>query len=367
MPTNLNLQGHPLPIDVFCKRYPKTVVAANTDVIWVKDFRQERVAPRADGWWGPHEYVIVPQKFDRNSPYMAWIPSQNSYNDCRFSQHTGLDPTLALISFTDYPLISAAEPTTSLPQLQLIAGAGLPPKPQYVDSQKVDHSLVNTSDDMRAVIKERVSALTAEVRQVIEDIKDNDSYRSIRMPTQALFHLQQAYYWNILPGTVTRIGHTLVLAGLKRAVFKLHGFLLWIRDHNHPIETQLSQPFRRKPYTTRGVFVDNAKDYHAVGQYGVAVYMEVDTDHISLPSAAREISASTIPIHRQPLLPIGYSGGHHVYIIFYPPTVAQASLFELAARGYVSRLDQYEPNREVERIVNVMVRDARELAIPSEF
>ena len=242
MTANSNSLCHPLTIDVFCKLYPKAVVAANTDVIWIKDFWQEQVSARSDGWWGPHEYAIIPQKLDKCSPYMAWIPSQDSYNDDRFSQYTGLDPTLALISFTEFPLISAVEPSTPSPQLQPIAG--LPLKPLYVNHLKVDHSLVNTSDDMRAVIKERVAALTAEVERIIDDLKDDNSYHSIRMPTQALFHLQQAYYWNLLPGTVSRVGHTLVLAGLKRAVYELHGFLLWMKDCKNLVEGQSPQPFR---------------------------------------------------------------------------------------------------------------------------
>ena len=277
MSSNSNLQDHHFPADVFCVLYPKTIVAANTDVIWVKDIQEEQASARVDGWWGPHEYVILPQRFDKNLPYMAWIPSQNAYSDPQFTHYTSLDPTLALVSFAEYPLISTTEPSTTSHQLGSQSITGLPPKPQHVNSQKVDHSLVSTSEDLRAVIKERVSALTADVQRVIDNLKDDDSYHSICMPMQALFHLQQAYYWNLLPGTVTRIGHTLVLTGLKRAVYELHGFLLWIRDCTSPIETQPMQPFSRKPYTTRGVYVDNAKDYYAVAQYGVAVYMEVDT------------------------------------------------------------------------------------------
>ena len=59
----------------------------------------------------------------------------------------------------------------------------------------------------------------------------------------------------------------------------------------------------------RGVHVDNAKDYQTIGQYGVAVFMEVDLNHVFLPPSAQAISALPIPIHRQPLLPVGYSGG----------------------------------------------------------
>jgi len=293
---------------------------------------------------------------------MAWIPSQASYNDCRFSEYTGLDPTLALISFVEYPFDNTNDSSTSPHQSDLPPIVGLPSKPQYVNPQKIDHSLASTSNEMRAVIREGVSALMADVQGAIDNIKDNDRYRSIRMPTQALFHLQQAYYWNILPGTVTKIGHTLVLAGLKRAVCELHGFLLWIKDRDMPVKTQMLPRFCGKPYSTRGVYVDNIKDYHAIGQYGVAVYMEVDLKHMSLPPTARKISASPIPNHRQLLMPLSYSGGHHAYIIFYPPTVEHHSLFELAGRGYVSRLDQYEPNRQVEKIVDLMVRDTSELA-----
>jgi len=79
---------------------------------------------------------------------------------------------------------------------------------------------------MRAVVKEKVFVLIADVRQAIDELEKCPASHCTHLPEQALFCLQQAYYWNILPRTVTAAGHLLVLAGLKRAVLELHGFLL---------------------------------------------------------------------------------------------------------------------------------------------
>jgi hypothetical protein len=352
------------PIDVFhYTRPPLAIIGANTGVIWAKTFPAEPIAARSDGWWGPHEYVILPQTYDRSSPYMAWIPSQKAYEDSNFFKYTGLDPSLALLSFDEFPLVPVPKFSTTPAELGHIPHtiANLPPKPQVVTPNKAHLSFFNTSDDMRAIVKEQVFALISEVRRVIDNLHQNPDFHFIRMPEEALFRLKQAYYWNLLPDTVTNIGHTLILAGLKRAVYELHGFLLWRKDDAIRVEPLPHQGYFAKLYGTRGVIVDNYRDYNAVGRFGVAVYMEANLDDITLQPTVNEVELSPIPIHRQLLEPLGSRSGHHTYIYFYPPIAEHFAFYELAARGYVSRLDVYEPNRDVDRVHDKMVQDKRKL------
>jgi hypothetical protein len=339
-----------LPVDVFHHTRPSVVIiGSNTDIIYARTFPEETVGARSDGWWGPHEYSILPQIFDETSPYLAWIPTPSAYEDPHFHEYTGLDASLALLSFDKFPLILASMSAGKPVGPPHHTFAGLPSRPLDLDPGKVGLSFVSTSEAMRAIVKEKVFALISAVRQATNDANNNPDLKSIRMPEQAIFRLQQAYYWNLLPGTVTTIGHVLVLAALKRAAYELHGFLLWLKDNTLTDLSPQKGQFK-KPYKTRGVIVKNARDYHALSRMGVSVYMEADLNIFTLPRSAKETQLSPIPVHRQLLVPYGSRAGHHTFLYFYPPIVEDFALFELAARGYASRLDNYEPNKGIDRL-----------------
>jgi hypothetical protein len=349
----------PSPVDVIHYTQDKlAIIGANTDVIWVRTLPREPVAARSDGWWGPHEYAVLPQTFDRSSPYLAWIPSLTAYEDPDFSRHTGLNPSLALLSFVRFPLREpSSRATHSGSHEKLRDIPGLPSRPQALQPSKVDLSFVSTSDEMRSLVKEQVFALRSAVQKAISVLEEYAALSYVRIPQQALFRLEQAYYWNLLPGTVTESGHILILSGIKRATYELHGFLLWLRDITASMESPDSLEDFSKPYKTRGVFVDNAIDYNTISRYGVAVYMEVSSMSITPHRSTREVPLSPIPITRQLLVPHGLRASHHTYIYFYPPLVERLELFELAARGYASRLDHYEPNKDIDKLHAKMVND----------
>ena len=51
------------PYDVHCYHVISpghAIISINADTIWAPVRASNRPAPRLDGWWGPHEYAILP-------------------------------------------------------------------------------------------------------------------------------------------------------------------------------------------------------------------------------------------------------------------------------------------------------------------
>jgi hypothetical protein len=72
--------------DVYHFRNPSLVtIAINVGYIWPEILSAEKPCAKLDGWWGPHEYALLPQPFDLSSPYMAWIPSLDAYRHPDFA------------------------------------------------------------------------------------------------------------------------------------------------------------------------------------------------------------------------------------------------------------------------------------------
>ena len=358
------------PYDVHCYHVisaGRAIISVNADTIWAPVRASDRPAPRLDGWWGPHEYAILPHPLDLSSPYLAWIPSLKSYDETHFHNETGCDPTLVRITFDKYPLspIDDSDLPSQPPQPFVGQVAGLPNKPRVLRPTRVHlHTLHVASSSMCAIAKAKVYELIAEVSAVIAKSKGDSRFDRIRYPEQALFRLEQAYLWTRLNNTTS--GHQLILIGLKRAVLELHGFLLW---HKYYSTMTFSPGQRRtepsrKSYPMRGVYVDNIADYNSFGRLGVAVFHEVSLQKADIPFHAREVDLAPIPIERNLLFPEGYSGGHHCYVYFYPPIVHEDVPYELAARGYWSRSDVYRPNKEIDKSFENMRRDQSKFGQP---
>jgi hypothetical protein len=334
------------------------IVGANTDLIFATATASDRPLPRSDGWWGPHEYVVVPQLLDKSSPYLAWIPSLEAYAHSDFYRNTGLDPTLVRLSFDDYPILPVVGDPLSPSNKAVgpVASHGipcLPIKPQACQiSKSRRHQLFRTSSSMRTLIKTKVTELMAQVSTVFSSVRANGAFDAIRIPEQALFRLEQAYLWNRLHNSEP--GHRLVLAGLKRSVMELHAFLLW-RDH---VEGKPHTTFRR-----RGVYVNSMTEFDDLRTSGVPVYLHVQAVAILNPPRIRHVNLTPIPIHSSLLFPEGYVGGHHAGIDFYPPFAQDSQYFELAARGYHSRSDEYRANRDIDKMFDNMRKDLRECVV----
>jgi hypothetical protein len=331
------------------------IVGANTDVIIATAIPSDRPLPRSDGWWGPHEYAVVPNLLDKSSPYLGWIPSLEEYAHPEFHRNTGLDPTLVRLNFDDYPLLPVVcDPVSpsneAVGRLASHGIPGLPTKPQACQISKYRrHQLFRTSSSMRTVIKTKVTELMAQVSAVFSSVRADGAFDAIRIPEQALFRLEQAYLWNRLHNS--EAGHRLVLAGLKRSVMELHAFLLW-RDH---VQGRFHKTYRR-----HGVYASLITEFNRLRTSRVPVYLHVQAAAIVNPPRIRHINLMPIPIHFDLLFPHDYIGGHHSDISFYPPVVDNSQYFELAARGYHSRSDEYRANRDINKIFDNMRRDSRE-------
>jgi hypothetical protein len=334
------------------------IVGANTDKIFATALPSDRPLPRSDGWWGPHEYAVVPQFLDKSSPYLAWIPSLEEYAHPEFQRTTGLDPTLLRLNFYDNPVLPVVGDPLS-PSNDVVGRLashnipGLPTKPQACQLSKPRlHQLFRTSSSMRTVIKTKVNELMTQVSTVFSSVRADGAFDAIRIPEQALFRLEQAYLWNRLHNS--EAGHRLVLAGLKRAAMELHAFLLW-RDH--------VQGRFHKSYGRRGVYVNSLTEFDHLRTSGVPVYLHVQAVAIVNLPRIRHVILTPIPIHSNLLFPEGYVGGHHSDIYFYPPLVHDSQYFELTARGYHSRSDEYRANRDINKIFDNMRKDSRECSV----
>jgi hypothetical protein len=171
---------------------------------------------------------------------------------------------------------------------------------------------------MIRIVKTQADNLINRVRQLLTQLDNDHNNRSVRPPEQALFYLQQACYWNSLPGTNTERAHRLILAGMKRAAMELHGFLLWHRDHRLSLDKRPMVWKHQKWFQARGAFVDNEDDYAFLAQRDVPVWMNIAVDAFWLPHSARPVSLTTIPIHCELMFPRSHHGGHHTAIFFYP-------------------------------------------------
>jgi hypothetical protein len=340
-------------VDVHHLHSPSLVtVAINVDYIWPETRPEDKACARSDGWWGPHEYAILPQSYDRSSPYIAWIPSLSAYRHPDFARLTGLDPAIMLMDFVAFPLVPVPGhstpghiPSTVQPPLH----PSLPTKPGVSDIKAPDLDFCSASHSMKQVVKTQVDNLLDDARKVIAEY-ENLNNGSIRLPVQALFNLKQAYYWNLLPGTNTECGHRLILAGMKRAAMELHGFILWYKDYQTPLS---ENPIPRK-YPTwfrcRGALVTNEDDYAYLGERGIPAWMKIAFNRFDPLPSARAVSITTIPTSRDLMFPPSYKGGHHTAILFYPPEAEDASLFELSARGYAGRRDVYQFHSGIARV-----------------
>jgi hypothetical protein len=342
----------PPKFDVYHFHNPSLItVAFNVNYIWPETLLQEKPCARLDGWWGPHEYAILPQPFDPSSPYMAWIPSLDAYRQPEFARLTGLDPAIVLLDFADFPLVPVEghfSPPDARPTIDPPLCPSLPMRPGTANTTRPRLNFCSASEPMKLVISTQLEKLSRPAIRALAEIRDD----SVRLPIQALYHLKQSYYWNLLPGTNTTAGHHLILAGMKRAVMELHGFILWYQDYKRgldPWPRPIAREFQ-KSFRCRGALVENQDDCDYLEKRDIPVWMKIDTEKFQPHHSARAVSLTPIPIHRQPMFPANYKGGHHAALFFYPPDPEDGCSFELSARGYSGRRDIYQIDAEIARV-----------------
>jgi hypothetical protein len=105
--------------------------------------------------------------------------------------------------------------------------------------------------------------------------------------------------------------------------------------------------------------VENEEDYIYLWRRDIPAWMNISATLFKPHASSLAVSVTPIPVHRRPMFPAGYKGGHHTAILFYPPEAEDSSLFELAARGYASRCDEYRFHTDIARVHEKMHTEQR--------
>lgn len=304
--------------------------------------------PRLDGLWGLHEYSMLPYPYDAEYPYLAWIPT-SGYASFKFPARI---PTLIVRDSPSSPLQFCRHPSWP------------------------DRGYLNR--ELYQVIREEVFELVELVRGLIHEYEDHERKRvsfsrNSTLPnpfpdrSSTLFPLlamQRACAASVALGLVDLLYRDVLeyLAGLKRAIAELHGFILW---HYEAEARENSSIQRVHLHRIRGAIVSNDTDYDTLNRLGIPTWMVVSFD--SLPSllqsrcvvlanpptildcwSAPGSTSSSVDVHRGRFV-------HNKSLDFYPPLVEPLIPFERAARGYAPRLDRFRNDSRTVRALANMV------------
>jgi hypothetical protein len=256
-----------------------------------------------DGLWGAHEWTVYPQPHHPRFPYLAWIPLRKSSTSV-FSHvlHSAVDKTMWQ-THSDNPNIRVIKPTL-----------------------------------LDALKREWVSTKAA-LLDPFETVRSHPSFSSVQHP-------HEAYVRGF--GALCRLEKDFeawrdfveVFRNLQRCLLELHAFLDWWRDIRAGDISRLSI---RAP--TRGAIFEDAQLYEQNARWSVGAFLLVRKS-IFVLDPAKQVALSPrtckAPMSLGPLL-------HSLPIWYYPPLVEDIKNLELAARGYLGRLDTYNPTTATKR------------------
>lgn len=318
--------------------------------------------PRTDGFWGFHEYSVCPQPFDSEFPYLSWIPL-SGFSSFSFAARI---PTIRVSSsLTDLPTTFCRHPSSP-------------------DRGFVDRGLLQ-------VIRDDTFALVEMVKVKIEEYEEHERKRmsyhaNATLPTVVprdfaplpnpypdrsstrfpLFAMQRACAASIALGFEGLLFRDVLeyLAGLKRAIAELHGFLLW---HAEKEAVESTTIHRVHAHRSRGAIATNMDDYLTLSRLGLPVWLRITLKpptSLSVVPHARLIAppialshwseqlgsrSSSVDIHRGKFV-------HNKGLEFYPPVVDGSTSFERAARGYAPRLDVFRRDPRTLRALADMIK-----------
>lgn len=313
--------------------------------------------PRLDGFWGLHEYSMVPHPFDAEYPYMSWIPL-SGYASFKFPAR------IRSLTVWDSPSV---QPTQFCRH------------PSWPDRGYLNREIYQ-------VIRDDVFELVEIVRGIVHSYEDHerkrDSFsRNSTLPNPfpdrsgtrfPLLAMQRACAASVALGLQDLLYRDVLeyLAGLKRAVAELHGFIMW---HNE-VEARENSSIRRVHiHRIRGAIVSRYEDFEVLSRLGIPAWIVISFESLPplLPSqsvdladppsrldlwAAPGSSSSSVDIHRGKFV-------HNKSLVFYPPVVDPSVSFERAARGYARRIDQFRNDPRTMRALADMVVAIGELNI----
>lgn len=341
---------HHLPGDLF-------VLGANCSFVprslhW--GLENDRIPiPRLDGFWGLFEYSQNPFPYDPDYPYLAWIPL-SGFGSFDF-------PTrVSTLHVQDAPSISPA---------QFCRHPSWP-----------DRGYLNR--DLYTLIRQDVYQLVEVVRGII---KGYDAYNRKRLAFSKLssasnpfrdrsstkfplIAMQRACAASVALGLSDLLYRDVLeyLAGLKRAIAELQGFILW----HHEQEARESSSIRRViTHRSRGVIVDTLSDYQTMERLGLPVWIVLEFTNPLALFPSKEVPLTDPPSNMGFWSAPGSTSSsadfyrgifvHNKHLDYYPPVVDKSVSFERSARGYGPRLDVFKKDVRAIRDILSMVNAIR--------
>ena len=258
-----------------------------------------------DGLWGAHEWTVYPQPYRPEFPYLAWIPLRSS---------------------------NSAVPSNVL--TQSVQKSMWRAHPDHTNFHVIDTVLLDK-------LTHKWTSIKAAVQKPLKIMSSDPSFSSVRRPTEAYI---RAF------ASLSRLGKEFgawrdfveVFRNFQRSLLELQAFLNWWED------IRAGENFRppiRAP--TRGAIFEDTRLYENHVRWSVGAYLLVRRSAFVLdptkevPLEPRKL-CQTRPISLQPLL-------HSLELWYYPPLVRDTVDLEVAARGYVERLDVLNPTKELKR------------------
>ncbi|KAJ6464470.1 hypothetical protein C8R45DRAFT_1174608 [Mycena sanguinolenta] len=300
------------------------VLAANTKEVpdiphWNSNLSVTGV-PCLDGRWGLSEYSTVPQLFDPEFPYLAWMPTH------RFAR-LGL-PTM----INTFRVI---EDVTT-------------PNSVFVRNSGWQHR-----GHLRTEIREKLQEDVVHYIESAGRIIRNGADPSLRVgspearpPVIALvrahnsaFCMRFAY---LTPRDLAEY-----IAGLQRSVAELQAYTMWY-DRMH--YSDLPSSNRSFELGLRGSIARTVEEYNLLRKLGAPVWLEIEESQESLfdPKKKTRVTLLRVETRTWEEMPVSHflrnsMQGRLVHdkpLEYYPPSVADASKYERAARGYWPREDK---------------------------
>ncbi|KDQ49260.1 hypothetical protein JAAARDRAFT_51811 [Jaapia argillacea MUCL 33604] len=269
------------------------------------DFRASR--PRADGYWGPHEYTSTPMPFDPYSPYLAFIETP-PHPDLR-----NRPPFLTL--HTHHTVQAQRDETICIVNLQTQSNI-----------EEVYLSTLATFEDCR---EGPPSSSDPNVHRILQSVKP---------PLPA--YLNMKLCWLFIKYQPRLFYHLqLVLAAFQRFVLELQAYHRWRQEI-----ARMGQGQKIATKTPlRGVIVDDCRTFHNFSHWGIPVFMRLPASQRSNLSSAKQGALVTPDDYSDVISKFDAQPDwtreksfHGVPPAWYPPSVENPREFERIARTVTS-------------------------------
>lgn len=295
------------------------VLGCNTDHIPPIIPINEPALPRIDGTWGPHDYTIMPQRFDPEAPYLAWCPRR---------PHPAQP-------FKDNPIMA----------FRLA-------REDYVQHHQQPR-LGGLRKSILATFQQEVLRLTEMYVNAAQIAATH--WPSVIPPSMALERMRQSLIYLNLPDIYFRDCQEAVET-LRRNTREVQGFVLWAR-------TPPSGPYPAIPFQVRGSVAIDEQSYEYLSLHKVPGWYVTGSagplgqtppipitrkEDMCTLQTMREVDTkdSTMVDWDEPSPGI-FQLLHTKELWYYPPVVGNRDAFEAAARGYGPRNDELREDKRV--------------------